>query len=160
MKSDVEFSVFDILGQSLERLWKPGMEAIKLRLNHNVQTVEEIPFAAERAGYQIPYVDLPMRVSGFSQVIEGKPHILVNRTKPPSHTTFTIAHELAHHQLQLNPSRNNDQAAQPLNTATEFEANMFASVLVATTTSDSSKCLRTIPKCVRIARVSTRFAKS
>lgn len=82
MKSDVEFSVFDILGQSLERLWKPGMEAIKLRLNHNVQTVEEIPFAAERAGYQIPYVDLPMRVSGFSQVIEGKPHIVVNRTKP------------------------------------------------------------------------------
>jgi len=135
MKPDVEFSVLHILGESLERLWKPGMEAIKLRLEHNIQAVGDIPVVAQRAGCQISYVDLPIKVSGFAQVIEDTPHIVVNRTKPSSHTTFTIAHELAHPQLHLNPSRNNDQAAQPPNTAAEFEANMFATMLVATTTS-------------------------
>jgi len=135
MKPDGEISVFDILGESLGVIWKPAMKAIKLRLEHNIQAVGDIPVVAQRAGCQISYVDLPVRVSGFAQVIEGTPHIVVNRTKPPSHTTFTIAHELAHLELHLNPSRNNDQPAQPPNTATEFEANMFASVLVATTTS-------------------------
>src|SRR5277367_4261642 len=129
MKPDGEISFIEILGESFGILWKPGMEAIKLRLDHNVRAVEDIPVAAQRAGCEISYVDLPIRVSGFAQVIEGTPHIVVNRTKPPSHTTFTIAHELAHLQLHLNPSRNNDQPAQPPNTATEFEANMFASVL-------------------------------
>ena len=99
MKPDVEFSVLHILGESLERLWKPGMEAIKLRLEHNIQAVEDFPVAAQRAGCQISYVDLPIKVSGFAQVIEDTPHIVVNRTKRSSHTTFTVAHELAHHNI-------------------------------------------------------------
>jgi Zn-dependent peptidase ImmA (M78 family) len=135
MKPDGEISVFEILGESLGVIWKPAMEAIKLRLDHNIQAVEDIPFAAQRAGFQISYVDLPMKVSGFAQVIEGMPHIVVNRAKPSSHTKFTIAHELAHHQLHLNPSHYNDQAARPPGKETEFEANMFATMLVATTTS-------------------------
>ena len=135
MKPDGEISIIEILGESLGTLWKPGMEAIKLRLDHNIQAVEDIPVAAQRAGCEISYVDLPTKVSGFAQVIEGTPHIVVNRAKPSSHTTFTIAHELAHLQLHLNLSRNKDQAAQPPNNASEFEANMFATMLVATTTS-------------------------
>jgi hypothetical protein len=134
MKPDVEISVLDILGESLGMIWKPGMEVIRLRLDHSIQAVEDIPFAAQQAGFQISYVDLPMKVSGFAQVIEGTPHIVVNRSKPSSHTKFTIAHELAHHQLQLNPSQNNDHGAQPPNKATEFEANMFATMLLASTT--------------------------
>src|SRR5271163_189861 len=126
MKPDGEISIIEILGESLGTLWKPGMEAIKLRLDHNIQAVEDIPVAAQRAGCEISYVDLPMKVSGFAQVIEGTPHIVVNRAKPSSHTTFTIAHELAHLQLHLNLSRNKDQAAQPPNNASEFEANMLA----------------------------------
>jgi Zn-dependent peptidase ImmA (M78 family) len=86
-------------------------------------------------GCQISYVDLPTKVSGFARVIEGTPHIVVNRAKSSSHTTFTIAHELGHHQLHLNPTRNNDQVTQLPNTATEFEANTFATILVATTIS-------------------------
>ncbi|MGA7294258.1 MAG: ImmA/IrrE family metallo-endopeptidase [Terriglobales bacterium] len=111
------------------------MAAIELRRDHNIQAIEDIPAAAQRAGCQISYVDLPTKVSGFAQVIEGTPHIVVNRAKSLSHTRFTIAHELGHHQLHLNPSRNNDQAAQLPNTAAEFEANTFATILVATTTS-------------------------
>jgi Zn-dependent peptidase ImmA (M78 family) len=135
MKPDVESSAWDILGEILGIIWKPGMEAIKLRSDHNIQGVDDIPSAAQRAGFQISYVDLPTKVSGFAQVIEGMPHIVVNRAKPLSHTRFTIAHELGHHQLHLNPSRDNDQTAQPPNKTTEFEANTFATILVATTTS-------------------------
>jgi Zn-dependent peptidase ImmA (M78 family) len=138
IKPNVEFSVLDILGESLERLWNPGMEAIKLQLDHRIQTVEDIPVAAQKVGCHISYVSLPTKVSGFAHVIEGTPHIVVNRAKPLSHTRFTIAHELGHHQLHLTRSRNNDQA-QPPNNATEFEANMFASVLVSTTTSDEQQ---------------------
>ena len=135
MKPDGEVSIIGILGESFGILWKPGMEAIKLRLDHNIQAVDDIPVAAQRAGCQISYVDLPMKVSGFAQVIEGTAHVVVNRAKPLTHTRFTIAHELGHHQLHLTPSRNEDPVAQPPNNATEFEANMFATILVATTTS-------------------------
>jgi Zn-dependent peptidase ImmA (M78 family) len=135
MKPDGEISVFGILGESLEIIWKPGMAAIQLRLDHNIQAIEEIPSAARQLGCQISYVDLPKKVSGFAQVIEGTPHIVVNRAKSSSHTRFTIAHELGHCQLHFTPPRNNDQAAQPPSDATEFEANMFATMLVATTTS-------------------------
>jgi Zn-dependent peptidase ImmA (M78 family) len=135
MMPDGEISVFDILGESLGVIWKPGMAAIKLRLDQNIQAVEDIPIAAQKVGCQISYVDLPTRVSGFAQVIEGTPYIVVNRAKPLSHIRFTIAHELGHHQLHFTPSRNNAQAAQAPSNVTEFEANMFATMLVATTTS-------------------------
>lgn len=135
MTPDVEFSIWDILGESLGIIWKPGMVAIQLRMDHDIRAVEDIPIAAQKVGCQISYVSLPTKVSGFAQAIEGRPHIAVNRAKPVSHSTFTIAHELAHHPLHFNPSRNNDQAAQSPNTAIEFEANTFATVLVATTTS-------------------------
>ncbi len=135
MKPEVEISASDILGESLGIIWKPGMAAIELQRDHNIQAIEDIPSAAQRAGCQISYVDLPTKVSGFAQVIEGTQYIVVNRAKPLSHTRFTIAHELGHHRLHLNRARNYDQVVQPPNTATEFEANMFATMLVATTTS-------------------------
>jgi Zn-dependent peptidase ImmA (M78 family) len=139
MKPDVEFSLWDIVGESLDRLLKPGMEAIKLRMDHNIRAVEDIPIAAQRAGCQISYVDLPTKVSGFAQVIEGRPHIVVNRTKSPGHTTFTIAHELGHCQLHLTVSPNSEHTAQSTNPTTEFEANAFATMLVATTTSGEQR---------------------
>ncbi len=135
MTRDVEFSIWDILGESLGIIWKPGMAAIQLRMNHNIRVVEDIPIAAQKVGCQISYVALPPKVSGFAQVIEGTPHIVVNRTKSSSHTTFTIAHELAHHQLHLSASPNSEQTVQSTNPTTEFEANAFATMLVATTTS-------------------------
>jgi Zn-dependent peptidase ImmA (M78 family) len=135
MKPDVEFSILDILGESLGIIWKPGMAAIKLRLDRNIQSVEDIPIAAQAVGCQISYVALPPKVSGFAQVIEGTPHIVVNRAKSSSHTTYTIAHELGHHQLHLTSLPNGEQTVQSTNPTTEFEANAFATMLVATTTS-------------------------
>jgi Zn-dependent peptidase ImmA (M78 family) len=135
MTPDVEFSIWDILGESLGFIWKPGMEAIQLRMDQNIRAVEDIPIAAQKVGCQISYVSLPTKVSGFAQVIEGTPHIVVNRTKSSSHTTFTIAHELGHCRLHLPSSPNYEQTVQSTNPATEFEANVFATMLVATTAS-------------------------
>ena len=130
-----EFSIWDILGESLGIIWKPGMVAIQLRMDHDIRAVEDIPIAAQEVGYQISYVALPTKVSGFAQVIEGRPHIVVNRAKSSSHTTFTVAHELGHCQLHFTSLPNGEQTVQSTNPTTEFEANVFATMLVATTTS-------------------------
>jgi hypothetical protein len=135
MTPDVEFSIWDVLGESLGIIWKPGTAAIQLRMNHNIRAVEDIPIAAQKVGCQISYVALPTKVSGFAQVIEGTPHIVVNQTKSSSHTMFTIAHELGHCQLHLPTSPNSEQTVQSSNPTTEFQANVFATILVATTTS-------------------------
>ena len=139
MKPEDELSVFDIFVESSGIIMKPGMEAIKLRRDLNIQSVEDIPFAAERAGFEISYVDLPVKVSGFAEVFEGKPHIIVNRAKPPIHSKFTIAHELGHHHLHPNSLHDADQTGPLPSSATELEANMFATMLVATVTSGNKQ---------------------
>ena len=45
--------------------------------------------AAGRAGYEVAYVDLPTKVSGFVEVMAGKPHIVVNRAKSRSTSKYT-----------------------------------------------------------------------
>jgi hypothetical protein len=130
MKLDVEISSFDIIVESLGVIWNPGMEALKLQQDLDVQSVDDIPFAAERAGYEISYVDLPAKVSGFPLVVAGKPHIAVNRAKPSKHSKFTIAHELGHHVLHINPPHDADRAGLLTRGMAEFQANMFAATLV------------------------------
>jgi hypothetical protein len=132
MKPDVEISSFDVVVESLGVIWNPGAEALKMQQSLDVQSVEDIPFAAERAGYEISYVDLPANVSGFPLVVAGKPHIVVNRAKPSKHSRFTIAHELGHHVLHLNSSHDADQGRPLTNGMAEFQANMFATMLVVT----------------------------
>jgi hypothetical protein len=71
MNPDVEISIFDIFAESLAMMMKPAMEAIKLRRNLNIQSVEDIPLALQRAGYEISYVDLPVKVSGVALMIDA-----------------------------------------------------------------------------------------
>lgn len=131
MKSYAEISVLDILDDSSGRIFKPGMEAITLQRELNIQSVEDIPSAVERAGYEISYVDFPTKVSGAAHVIDGTPHIMVNRAKPSIHNAFTIGHELGHHHLHFNPSNDTDPTTQPPDGAKELEANMFGTMFVA-----------------------------
>jgi hypothetical protein len=90
MKPDIEISGFDFLVESLGRICMPGMEAMKLRSNCDIRSLADIPRAAEGAGCEISYVDLPEKISGFAQVIDGQPYIVVNRAKPSKHTTHRI----------------------------------------------------------------------
>jgi Zn-dependent peptidase ImmA (M78 family) len=139
MKPDVEISGFDFLVESLERIWKPGMEAVKLQSKSDIRSLDDIPRAAERAGCEISYVDLPEKISGFAQVIDGQPHIVVNRAKPLEHSEFTIAHELGHHVLHSNPLQDGDQANCLTASNVEFEANLFGATLVTAVTTDEER---------------------
>lgn len=134
MISDTELSPFGIVAEALGMMFNPGVEALKLQRDFNVQSVEDIPLAAERAGCKISYVDIPVKVSGFAKVIEGKSHIVVNRAKPSKHTKFTIAHELAHHVLHIKPPHDDGHAGLLTNNMAEYEANMYATMLVVTVT--------------------------
>ena len=156
MKPHVKISTFDVVVESLETIWNPGTEALKLQHDLDVRCVEDIPSAAERAGCEICYVDLPNNVSGFSLVVAGKPHIVVNRAKPSKHSKFTIAHELGHHVLHLNPSHDADQTGPLTNNMAEFQANMFASTLVVSVTNqqDHEEMLRQNPELRATAAVS------
>ncbi len=139
MNPGAEISAFDIFVESLGVIWNPGAEALKLRQDFDIQSVDDIPLAAERAGCEISYVDLPVKISGFAQVIEGKPYIVVNRDKPSTHKKFTIAHELGHHVLHCNSTHGADSAGLIIDSTAEFEANMFASSLATAVTSEEER---------------------
>ena len=135
MNPDVEISIFDVLVESFGTVFGPGIEGMQAQRDLNIQSIDGIPLAVTRAGYEISYVDLPVNVSGFAQVIDNERHIAVNREKPLSHRVVTIAHELGHHRLHLNPSGKAVLASSQSNGATEYEANMFAAMFVAPLTS-------------------------
>jgi Zn-dependent peptidase ImmA (M78 family) len=139
MKPNIEISAFDFLIESFERIWKPGMEATKLYSDGSIRTLDDIPRAAVRAGCKISQIELPEKISGFAQVIEGQPYIVVNRAKPVMHSNFTIAHELGHHVLHSNPLRNADQANLLTDGETEFEANLFGATLIAAVTTQKEQ---------------------
>jgi len=139
MKQDVEISGFDFLVESLGRICMPGMEAIKLRSNCDIRSLDDIPRAAEGAGCEISYVDLPEKISGFAQVIDGQPHIAVNRAKPSKHSKFTIVHEWGHHVLHFNPSQGRDQANCLTASDADFEANLFGATLVTAVTTQEER---------------------
>jgi Zn-dependent peptidase ImmA (M78 family) len=133
MNPNVEISIFDVGIEILGKALKPGMESIQAQRDLDVRSIRDVPSALERAGYKISNVDLPVSVSGFSCVVDDTPHIVVNRAKSSTHTAFTIAHELGHHKLHLNPSGGIPRT-QLSNSVTEFEANMFATMFVVAVT--------------------------
>jgi Zn-dependent peptidase ImmA (M78 family) len=139
MRSDTEVSTFDIVLVGLGIIWNPGAEAIKLQRDFNVLSLADIPAAAGRVGCEICYVDLPPKVSGFATVIASKPHIVVNRAKSPQHQQYTLAHELGHQFLHLNPAPDPNQLGLPIKDIAEFQAHMFASTLMFVTTNDKER---------------------
>jgi hypothetical protein len=122
-------SSLEAVFEGLDMIWTPGAEAMKMQQALGVQSLAEMPAALERAGYEVCYVDLPERVSGFAKVIEGKPHIVLNRAKSVAHLRFTLSHELGHHVLHLDPSRN-AQLGLPSKDFAEFQAHQFATLCI------------------------------
>jgi Zn-dependent peptidase ImmA (M78 family) len=130
MKSETEISGTEIVRELLQIIWIPVAQALKVQKDFNVRSLEETSAAAERAGYEVCYADLPAEVSGFAEVIGGKPHIVVNRAKSLEHQQYTVPHELGHHVLHLNPSRNPVQSVLSIEGVEEFQAHMFATMWV------------------------------
>jgi Zn-dependent peptidase ImmA (M78 family) len=115
--------------EGLDMIWAPGAEAMKVQQALGVRSLADVPAALERAGYEVCYVDLPERVSGFAKVIEGKPYIVLNRAKPKEHLQFTVSHELGHHVLHLDASPDS-QPGLPSEGLAEFQAHQFATLWI------------------------------
>lgn len=116
--------------ECVEAIWSPGIEAVKFQQALGVRSLAEMPAALERAGYEVCFTDLPERVSGFAKVIEGKPHIVLNRAKSAKHLQFTMPHELGHHILHLDASRDPGPFGPPTDGTAEFQAHQFAALWI------------------------------
>lgn len=139
MRSDSEISSLDSVFEGLQIIWGPGAEALRVQQALNVRSLEDTAAAAERAGYQVCYVDLPANVSGFAMVIEGRPYIVINRAKSPQHWQYTVPHELGHHVLHLNPSRDVSQLGASSEGVAEFQAHLFAATWVIQLANDQER---------------------
>jgi Zn-dependent peptidase ImmA (M78 family) len=104
MTTKPEGSIFDCLMTEVAKILAPMLEAARLRTDLNVSSLEETCFAVERAGYEIHRVDLPSGVRGAAAVDQGQPYILTNRCDCCDQHRYTVAHELGHHVLHMNPS--------------------------------------------------------
>lgn len=130
MKPGNDVSTFECLVQGVGEIWSPASEALRLQEELNVHSLEETAAAAERIGCEVCYVDLPEKVSGFADIIDGKAHIVLNRAKSRQNLAFTLPHELAHCVLHMNPSRNSGQPRVLDLGIAEFQADLFAATWV------------------------------
>jgi Zn-dependent peptidase ImmA (M78 family) len=148
-------SSLEVMLEGLEMIWAPGTEAVKVQQAWGVQSLADMPAALERARYEVCYVDLPDGVSGFAKVIEGKPHIVLNRAKSAEHLQFTVSHELGHHVLHLNASRD-PQPGLPSEGLAEFQAHQFATLWILLLANDKEyqDLLRQNPELLIVAATS------
>lgn len=126
MKPENEVSISDVLLECLGEIWSPCGEAARLQVEFNARSLEETAAAAERVGCKVCCVDLPEKVSGFADMIDGQAYIVLNRAKSRINLEYTLAHELGHHVLHLNPSRDTRPSEFPVTGSEELEANLFA----------------------------------
>jgi Zn-dependent peptidase ImmA (M78 family) len=116
---------FEIVLQSLCRMWEPAGVALRVKYALGVHSLEETTDALGRAGYEVCYVDLPEPVSGVAAIIADRPYIVLNRAKSQEELQYTLLHELAHHTLHLKPVRDCDPLEFSGSDA-ELEADLFA----------------------------------
>jgi Zn-dependent peptidase ImmA (M78 family) len=124
--------------EGLEVIWAPGVEAMRVHQSLAMRSLADLSAAVQRAGYEICWVDLPEKISGFAKVIEGQPHIVLNRAKSAEHQKFTIIHELAHHVLHLGASQAPQLGSSSEGTA-EFQAHQFATLFLLLLANDKNR---------------------
>jgi IrrE N-terminal-like domain len=139
LNSDQDVSLLGMVAESLATIWNPSVEALKVHLAMNVKSVGDLIACAEQAGFEVNEVDLPDSVGGFAQMIDGTPHIVVNRRKSARHREFTLAHEWGHHRLHVNPTSDASRFIPQTPEMMEFEANLFASSFIVWRTPASER---------------------
>jgi len=117
----------------------PVLKAAQMQKALNIRSFEETSAAAQRAGFEISFVDLPGKVSGLVAPIGGKPHIVVNRRKSLEHQQYTILHELGHCLLHVNPSPSADLPVSEIEGLVEFQADIFAIGWIIQTEDDQKR---------------------
>jgi hypothetical protein len=125
--------------EGMEIIWAPGVEAVKVQQGLGVRSLTDAGAALERAGYEVCYVDLPEKVSGVATIIDGKRYIMLNRAKCAQHLQFTVPHELGHHILHLDASRDPGPLGAPSKGAAEFQAHQFAAMWILLLATDEER---------------------
>jgi hypothetical protein len=128
MTKNTEPSPFELLMKAITKAAVPVSEANRLSQQMNVRSLEDTCGALKESGYQIVRADLPSAVRGFAQVICGQPYIVTNRCDCCDQHRYTVAHELGHHVLHVNPSPAITELGLPAENLEdrEFRANQFA----------------------------------
>jgi len=139
MKPGKEIPTLEGVIECLGVIWLPAVEATRLREGLGVRSLEETATAAEQAGCEVCFADLPEKVSGFAEIIGGRPHIVLNRTKSPNHLKYTLPHELGHQVLHLNLSSRSSQSRLPNLGAEEFQAHLFATTWIIALGNDEQR---------------------
>lgn len=139
MKAEDQISGPEFVLSVLKVIWEPAIKARRLQEELDVHSLAETCEAAERAGYEVHYVDLPSKVSGLATSVAGKSYIVVNRAKPRAQRQYTVSHELGHHVLHLNPRRTPSSSEFPITPSIEFEADLFAAFWVFGVTSGAER---------------------
>ena len=87
---------------------------------------------ARRRGVEVKPLNGPSSDSGWFLFVEGKPTIFYNQYESANRQRFTIAHELAHYELEHGPRPRDSAAAFNLYNfdPVESEANRFAAELL------------------------------
>jgi hypothetical protein len=119
-------SGFEIVLACLGKIWEPSAEAFRVQKDLGVNSLKETIPALESAGFEVCSVDLPDKVSGFAEIIAGRPHIILNRQKSDQHLQYTVPHELGHHILHLSPVAKPDPLGFQGVGNGELEADLFA----------------------------------
>lgn len=119
---------FNYVTKEVAKIWTPGAEAIRIKTEMKVRSLPETAAALQRAGYEVYRADLPVKVSGVAAVVDGRRYIVVNRRESQFEQQFTVAHELGHHVLHLNPSSAAELDGFAEGTDREFQADQFATL--------------------------------
>ena len=104
MTNNTRPSAIGPLVKELTKILAPIVEAIRLRQELNVRSLEDTCNAVEGAGYEIYRADLPSTVRGFAKIVDGQPYIVTNRCDCCDQYRYTVSHELGHYILHVNPS--------------------------------------------------------
>lgn len=147
---------FESVVKEVARIWTPAAEAIRLKDEMKVRSLAETTAALQQAGYEVYKADLPVKVSGVAAVLDGRRYIVVNRYESRARQQFTLAHELGHHVLHLNPSPVAELAGFAEATDQEFQADQFASVwhMWGTEPEEREELLRQNPRAGRVMTAS------
>jgi len=128
-----------ILGETLSLIWSPAVEAVRLQNDLSVVSLEETIAAAERAGCDVHFADLPDNISGFAGLIGNKPAVVVNRDKSIQHQQYTLLHELGHAVLHLNPANKSHDLVTISEDLADFQADMFAAAWIIHVSKDDQQ---------------------
>jgi len=107
------------------RYIKERANQLRLKLNEETPPID-VSLIAQKLGIEIVELTLPIWFSGALLNTEGNFYIVLNKTMPERSKSLTIAHEIAHHQMDHQELCYMENRQRPFY---HLEADIFAAEL-------------------------------